>query len=904
MADAASVDWDSALAQARAEAPFLARGLERMPELAELLARGEGEAAIAWALAAGSDADDLGTALRRERVALSVALGIGDLAGAFSLDRVMRELSDCADRSLDRAIAQVISDRVEEAEPVGLFALALGKQGAHELNYSSDIDPILLYDPQTLPRRDKDDAGDAAQRYARGIVKLLSENTAEGFVFRVDLRLRPASEITPLAVSQGAALAHYESSALAWERAAFIRSRAAAGDIAAGQEFLDRIKPFVWRSALDFGAIEEIRRLTAQIRANYEGTKTPGPGFDVKRGRGGIREIEFFAQTHQLIHGGRDPSLRVKGTRAALDALAEAGRIERDTAQLLGTSYDRLRVIEHRLQMTHDRQTHIVPDGAALDAVARLDGLPDGAALVAELEALTEQVGAAYDRLIGKEVSSAASAPEPEHSDAITERLAKLGFAEPETLSERIVGWRDGRYQCLRTPQALAAFDILLPDLLEALAEGDDPERGLLRWENVLSGASSAINLFHLLKARSKLLSRLVAALTLSPMLAGELARRPELLDALIDDSALDLPGSVGEIAEQMRRGAERDDYEAQLDCIRVMTGEARFALGVQLIEAMNDPLSIGAALSRVAEAALQVAVDAATREFERVHGRIADSELCVLGLGRLGGGALTHASDLDIIYLFTGDFSAESDGQRPLGATLYYNRLASRVTAALSVPTAQGALYEVDTRLRPQGKQGPLAVSIEAFGKYQREAAWTWEHMALARARVLVGSEKAREDLNAVIRGVLSQERDPTKLRKDVLTMRAEMAQHKPPRGELDVKLLRGGLVDYEFLIHFLQLRNGMGLDPDFASALPILVEEGLIPRELTDAYDLMTRFLVAGRLLAPDGVEPPAAAARSLARACKAQHYEDLLRRLTEARHEVAKAWEEILGHRLEIT
>ncbi len=903
MAQANLHDWDGALARARAEAPFLARGLERMPPLAELLCSGDGEGALVWAKSAGDGAGDLGSALRRERIALSVALGVGDLAGAFSLTRVMQELSDCADRALDRAIAHVIAERTDGEAAQGLYALALGKQGARELNYSSDIDPILLYDPETLPRRAKDEPGEAAARYARQIVQLLSENTADGFAFRVDLRLRPASEVSPLAVSEGAALSHYESAALAWERAAFIRSRACAGDIAAGKAFLQRIQPFVWRSSLDFGAIEEIRQLTAQIRANHDGPRRPGPGFDVKRGRGGIREIEFFAQTHQLIHGGRDPSLRVKGTRAALDALVAAGRVDGDEAALLGSTYDRLRVIEHRLQMVNDRQTHILPDGEALDAVARLDGLADGAALIAELDGLTQAAGAVYDKLIGDDVSASPPVPEPPQAEALTEQLSNLGFAEPDALAARIKGWRESRYQCLRTPQALAAFDALLPELIAAFAGADDPDRALTRWESVLANAPSAINLFHLLSARPALLAQLVGALTLSPMLADELGRRPELLDILIDESALELPGSASEIAEDMRRIAARDDYEAQLDAIRVVTGEQRFALGVQLIEALSDPIDIASGLSRVAEAGLTVAADAAAREFERVHGQIAGSEVCVLGLGRFGGGALTHASDLDIIYLFSGDFDAQSDGDRSLGATLYYNRLASRISAALSVPTAQGALYEVDTRLRPQGNQGPLAVSLEAFAKYQREAAWTWEHMALARARVLIGSEASRGQLNDIITGVLCKPRDPAELRTNVLTMRSEMAQHKPARGPLDVKLLRGGLVDFEFLIHFLQLRDGKGLDPDLGTAIPILVEEGALPRPLIAAYDLMTRILVAGRLLAPDGEEPPPAAADALARACKAQSYKGLLRSLTEARHEVAKAWETILEHQLEI-
>ncbi|MEL6878639.1 MAG: glutamine-synthetase adenylyltransferase, partial [Pseudomonadota bacterium] len=517
MADNGSVDWDSAIARAREYAPFLARGLERMPDLAGLLAHGDGEAAIKWAKQAGEDAPDLGTALRRERVALSVALGIGDLAGAFPLERVMRELSDCADRALHRAIIQVIDDRVEGAKPIGFYALALGKQGAHELNYSSDIDPILLYDPETLPCRERDDPGDAAQRYARGIVKLLTENTADGFVFRVDLRLRPASEISPLAVPSGAAWAHYESAALAWERAAFIRSRAAAGDIAAGEAFLERIKPFVWRSALDFGAVEEIRRLTAQIRLNYDGPQRPGPGFDIKRGRGGIREIEFYAQTHQLIHGGRDASLRVKGTRDALDALAASSWIDGGTAQMLGESYHRLRMIEHRLQMVNDRQTHVLPQGDALDAVARLDGLADGAALVAELEGITDRVGAAYDALIGDAVSATPPEPVTPQKPELAERLGDLGFADPDELALRISAWRDGRYQCLRSNEALAAFDALQPKLVAALAQADDAPRALTRWESLLAGAPSAINLFHLLSARPRLLQQLVGTLTLSP---------------------------------------------------------------------------------------------------------------------------------------------------------------------------------------------------------------------------------------------------------------------------------------------------------------------------------------------------------------------------------------------------
>jgi glutamate-ammonia-ligase adenylyltransferase len=893
-------EWQDALARARAEAPFLARALQRQPELVSLLEAGQGDAALEWARQAGDNAASPGVALRRERLAYATALAIGDLAGAFTLDFVMVELSDLADRALDLAINDAIERRLEGAERRGMIALALGKHGAHELNYSSDIDPILLYDPQTLPRRDRDEPGEAAQRYAREVVKTLAETTDEGYVFRVDLRLRPASEVSPLAISCNAALTHYESLALAWERAAFIRARAAAGDIAAGEQFLEAIKPFVWRSSLDFGAIDEIRRLTARIRSNYKGPNAVGPGFNLKHGRGGIREVEFFAQTHQLIHGGRDPSLRLRGTRAALDALAAAGRIDAEQAQSLGDAYDRLRVIEHRIQMMNDQQTHALPAGEALDAVARLDGLRDGAALVEELAAVTDTVARNYDRLLD---GGKGAEPVEAATPALGERLQALGLAEPERLAERVHGWRDGRYQALKSSAAVDAFDAMLPALLEAFAKADDPERALLRWESVLANASSAINLFRLLEARPGLLDQLMAVLTLAPTLAEELGRRPELLDTLIDASALDLPGDVVAIAARMEAGDASRDYERQLDRIRIVTGELRFALGLQLIQAVHDPLEIAAALSRTAEAALQVAHRAACEEFARKHGRIADSELLVLGLGRLGGGALTHASDLDIIYLFTGETGAESDGERPLGGTHYYNRLAQRVSAALSVPTAHGALYEIDTRLRPQGAQGPLASTLQAFAKYQHEAAWTWEHMALTRARVLAGSVDAKQQLETIIADVLGQMRDPDTLRADVLKMREEMALHKKPGGPLDAKLLRGGLVDLEFIIHFLQLRERTGFSPDLGNAIDALADAGLMPPEIRKAHDLMTRLLIAGRLLCPDQAEPPPAAAEALAQACQCETYTDLLRRLSEARGAVAALWLKTFDQKLEL-
>ena len=896
--------WTHALTRARAHAPFLAHGLDKLPALEALLAAGAGEAALAWAKAAGAGAATVPSALRREKLALAVTLAIGDLAGVFPLLRVTGELSAFADRALDAAIADAIRQRVPDAEPAGFIALALGKHGAGELNFSSDIDPILLYDPVRLPRRSRDEPGEAAQRIARTLMQTMSHVDAEGYVFRVDLRLRPASEVSPLAIGIEAALTHYESSALAWERAAFIRARACAGDRQAGEAFLTAIRAFVWRKSLDFGAIAEIGRLTRRIRANHTGPTRPGSGFNLKQGRGGIREVEFYAQTHQLIHGGRHPSIRVRGTRASLDALAAAGLIDGEDARVLGACYDRLRTVEHRLQMVADQQTHTLPgDPEALDNVARLDGLTNGAELVAGLAAITEQVGQRYDRLIaehgGESVGVAVAAP---GGTALAAELKRLGFAEPKALARRIEAWRQGKVRALRSEAARAAFDAILMPLLTAFAAGPEPERALLRWEQLLAGLPSAVNLFHLLEARPGLLALLARILGLAPPLADALARRADLLDPLIDATAFDLPGDVASLAAHLARGEEEDDYERLLDRVRRRVGELRFKLGVQLIEGTRDPLAVGQALSRLAEAALSVLADAATTEFEKVHGRIPGGQLMVMGYGRLGGGALTHASDLDLVFLFTGEHTAESDGARPLGATLYFNRLSQRVIAALSVPTAEGALYEVDVRLRPSGAQGPLAVSLEAFERYQREAAWTWEHMALARSRVLHGPASARAELERIIRAVLTLPRDPARLRGDILTMRSDMARHKPAKGPLDVKLARGGLVDIEFLVHYLQLREHKALVPALPDALARLLAAGLLDPAMLAAHSTLGRFLIAARLLAPDSEEPPPSARAILASACQCGDWQHLLLALAESRRTVAAAWASTFGEALE--
>ena len=881
--------YADAIERAERHAPFLRRLLTQRRDILDRLAGGGLAATLDHARAEARCDADPKRALRRQRNAVALAVAIADLAGA-PFEEVTAALTAFADEALDRAIAAAFAERGMEAR--GFVALALGKQGSRELNYSSDIDPILLFDPETLPHGAREEPGEAATRIARAIVATLQERTGDGYVLRVDLRLRPAAEITPLAVPVPAAIAHYESSALPWERAAFIRARSAAGDVALGQAFLEQIRPFVWRRSLDYGAVREMRALSQRIRAHQGQVARPAPGFDLKRGHGGIREIEFFAQIHQLIHGGREPALRAPATLDALAALAAAGRISADECALLGSAYRTLRTIEHRLQMVDDRQTHRLPnDAEALDNVARLHGLGDGTAVIALLAPLCDQVGRLYDSL-----EPAGQDGLPIDAEAIADALARAGFADPAAAVRSIAAWRAGHARSTRSPAARAALEQVLPDLIAAFGGGPLPAAAFARFDDLVTQLPSAINLFRLLEARPALIRLLAATLSHAPALAAELVRRGNLLEGLIDASALSPQPSVGELAAAFGQGEARDDYQALLDRVRQEVGERRFALGVQIVSGSSDPIAAGEGYARVAEAAIEVLAGATVAEFERAHGRVPGGELLILALGRLGGGVLTHASDLDLVYLFTGDFLAESDGARPLGATTYFNRLAQRVTAALSVPTASGALYPVDTRLRPSGNQGLLAVSLDSFARYEAEAAWTWEHMALTRARPVFGSAHARAAVTAEIDGTLRRARNGEALTADAARMRGDIARHKPAAGPFDVKLVGGGLIDAEFTVHLLQLREQAGFDPRLGVAARALEDAGHVVAGFAEAVALLTRLLIVLRLVAPDGGEPADASRDLVAAACGVYRWTAFLASYDQARALIGGEWRRV--------
>ncbi len=890
--------YATAAARAWAEAPFL-KGLirGRRDTLAGLAAHGP-DVTFA-AVMAGLDPlpDDPVVALRLARRDIALVTALADLAGAWPLERVTAVLSDFNDRAIDVAIAAALAER--GAPNRGLAALALGKLGSHELNYSSDVDLILIHEPDLIPRRPREEPDEAAVRIARRAVAILADQTADGYVARVDLRLRPASEITPISLSVGAAEHYYQSEALTWERVAFVRARACAGDMALGQGLLDRIRPFIWRRSLDWTAVRDIQSVSLRIRDHFEAGQGIGPGYDLKRGRGGIREIEFFAQIHQLIWGGRDPALRVPATLDALSALAAAGRIEPGLAAQLGSSYRFLRTLEHRLQMRRDEQTHEIPKLAAdRAAVARLSGAADWPALERALKAVAAPVAAAYDGMI------AAAAPARANGvpAAAGPWLAKTHPKRAKLLAPLIERWRSGKVRALRSEAAREAFEAALPALLAGVTAADDPVQAAARLDGFIAALPAGAQFFALLQANPRLIDLLGRLLGVTPVLADALARDPALFDTLLGDDAFTAFPDAQTLSHELHRFVHgTTNIEDLLDRVRRWTGERRFQLGAQLVEGQVDPLAAARSLSDLADAAIDVIVPAVTADFARSHGTIAGAEPVVLALGRYGGRALTHASDLDLVFLFTGDHFAVSDGAKPLAGTVYFNRLAARLTAALSVPTAAGALYEVDTRLRPWGGKGMLAVSLSSFARYHEDEAEAWEAMALTRTRIVHASPAARAQTTDVLTRLAARCHEAAALRAAVLAMRRDIADAKPGRGRYDVKLAPGGLVDLEFIVHFLQLRDGLGLTPDLPAAISALAAAGLVAPDLGVAHDLLTRFIVLLRLAVP-GTTPPAqftpAVETMLARGTGLADFAALSDAVTLGKHQVELAWQAVFG------
>ena len=801
----------------------------------------------------------------RRRVALTAALA--ELAGAWTLERQMAALTRFAETAIDATLTYLLRATPGAPQPApqpeesGLIVLGMGKLGGGELNYSSDIDLILLYAPTRAAPVAQDVLHGFFNRLARELVRILDERTGDGYVFRTDLRLRPDPRSTPLVMSVDAALNYYESVGQNWERAALIKARPVAGDRTAGQAFLAELQPYIWRKHLDFAAIADIHSIKRQIQAHRGGGRIAVLGHDIKIGRGGIREIEFFAQTQQLIWGGRRRDLRVGTTCEALTRLAAAGRIGESDRSALSDDYRFLRRVEHRLQMVDDRQTHRLPsDAEGLARLAVFLSYPDAEAFTGELLRHLTSVERCYAELFEEAPSLAGPGnlvfTGADDDPGTLETLGGMGFAKPGAVAAMVRDWHHGRMRATRSQRAREILTELVPELLQIFGGTVAPDAALTRFDAFLSRLPAGIQLFSLFHANPSLLRLVADVMAEAPLLAEMLAHRPALLDAVLSEDFLAPLPPAGELATELTdMVAASRDFEDTLDLLRRWANERRFQIGVQLLHRNLDPAAAGDAYADIADAVLGTLLPAVAQDFARVHGGVPGGEVAVLAMGRLGSNEMTAASDLDLILIYDAPETSEaSDGPRPLAISTYYARLCQRLIGAITAPTTEGRLYEVDMRLRPSGASGPIATSLTHFAHYQREEAWTWEHMALTRARPVAGDARLCRRIEAAVAAALRKERDATKLVVDVADMRRRIAREHPRPTPFDLRNRRGGLVDIEFIAQYLMLREAAHarkvLRRDIAGAIEALGEAGLLEPQAVQVLGDALALLRAARV------------------------------------------------------
>ncbi len=820
--------------------------------------------------------------IAKRRGALLIALA--DIGGLWRLGQVTDALTRLAETAVETSLQFLVEAEAargklaaDPAEAAGMFALAMGKMGAYELNYSSDIDLIILFDETRHPPENWGELRAAFIRITKRLIKLLSENTAQGYVFRTDLRLRPDASVTPVCIATEPAERYYESLGRTWERAAFIKARACAGAIGAGKAFLARLEPFVWRRHLDYAAIEDAHDMRLRIR-DHKGLHGPlkAAGHDMKLGQGGIREIEFFAQTQQLILGGKDRELRMRDTVGALKALAEKGFVPNAVAQALIKSYRAHRSLEHRIQMLDDAQTHKIPqDDSKRQQLAMLCGSETLAEFEAETVARLENVHRIIEAFFNDE-------PEGDAVDTT--------WKAPERAAEITEGWLG--YLALRSERARRIFGQLKPQIMASLCKAQNPDEALIQFDTFLRGLPAGVQVFSLFKANPDLLDMLIDICTMAPDLARYLGQNPRVLEAVISAEFFKrlppLSDLKSELAEEL---AHCGDYEQQLDTTRIWAQEQRFRVGVQLLRGIAGADETARAYSNIAEACVAGLFDAVVQHFATRHGPPPGKGAAVIAMGKLGSREMTVSSDLDLIVVYDAEGVEVSAGKRPLSVQTYYARFTQALVSALTVSTSKGGLFEVDMRLRPSGRQGPVATSLAAFESYQKTEAWVWEHMALLRSRVVAGPVTGA--VRAVIKDVLSASQDEEKVVQSLREMRARLAEAKGNTSIWDVKNGAGGLMDLELLLQAGGLMAGAqaGLRAsELASA------EWLSAKDAAQVMRVLSLYQKVQQVsrLAVQGVFNPAisgtGAAQLLARTCGFEDITMLENALDVARVEMA--------------
>jgi glutamate-ammonia-ligase adenylyltransferase len=907
----------------RADSVRLIRLLECEPEpyFARLIETTCREASTASAEA------DLMQLLRRMKSEAALLIALCDIGGVWPVMRVTGALTELAVAAVQSALRFLLRqeaargrlsppslDRPEDNS--GLVVLAMGKMGADELNYSSDIDLIVFFDPAAPSLARDIEPQPFFVRVTQALARLLQQRTGDGYVFRVDLRLRPDPASTQVAISIEAAMHYYEREGRTWERAAMIKARPCAGDPKAGEALIAEIAPFVWRKHLDFAALADVHDMKRQMQTYRGQSEIAVEGHNVKVGRGGIREIEFFAQTQQLIAGGRHPELRVRPTVEALNALASSNWITLEARDQLIAAYEFLRRVEHRLQMVADEQIHALPDDVeAVERFAFFLGYDGRAAFAKDLLGHLHIVQGHYGKLFEGDPTGTASLPAVDYGAGpdeprLLDHLVTLGFKKPIMVAQTLQQWMAGDYRVFRMESTRNAFVEFVPALIDGLAHAEEPDSAVTAFDRFLGALQRGGRLISLLSQNRDLVALVALVLGAAPRLGDMLARQPQIMDGLIDPRFFGAMPDRRELSARLAATlADADSYEEFLDRLRLFGQESLFLIGTRILSGTVSAQQASVAFADVAEGIVHTVHGLVTDQFAAQHGRIRGQETAILAMGRLGSREMTASSDLDLILLY--DFDAEhpdSDGARPLQGAHYFARFTQRLISAFTTRTNYGVLYEVDMRLRPSGRAGPVASHLQSFAEYQDREAWTWEHMALTRARVISASPGFRAGIEGIIRQVLTRPRDAAGVASDVAEMRRAVALEKGEDDIWDLKYAAGGMVDVDFIAQYLELVHAADkpdiLDVSTLHVLDNVARLGVLPqssaeilRSATRLYHDLTQIL---RLCVTEKFKPETSGEdllRVMARAGDAPDFSSLEARVKETQSEVRRVFREIV-------
>jgi glutamate-ammonia-ligase adenylyltransferase len=873
--------------------PLMLLALVQSGELDRPYAPGELCAQIAAAVNAAQTEDELGRALRRQRTRHQVRIIWRDLTRQADLVQTCRDLSDMADASIDRAYQWLYARHCEQfgvptgrrsGEPQQMVILGMGKLGAVELNLSSDIDLIFAYPEggETVGVKRSLDNQEFFIRLGQRLIKALDPMTVDGFVFRVDMRLRPYGSSGALVLSFNALEQYYQDQGRDWERYAMIKSRVVAGDQVSGAQLQEMLRPFVYRRYLDFSAIEALRTMKQLIQQEV---RRKGMADNIKLGSGGIREVEFIAQAFQLIHGGRDLSLQQRPLLKVLGTLEGQGYLPPAVVSELREGYEFLRYTEHAIQAIADRQTQMLPDGAQDQArIAFMLGFDDWAAFHERLMYWRGRIAWHFGQVIADPDEDAGAESEvvvggewlplweeAQDEEAACRQLQEGGFSDAGKALKALAALR-GSPQ-LRAMQRLGRerLDAFIPRLLAQAVEHSNPDLVLERVLPLVEAVARRSAYLVLLTENPGALRRLLTLCAASPWIAEQITRFPLLLDELLNEGRLFKPPLAPELAAELRERLTRipeDDLEQQMEALRHFKLAHRLRVAASEIAGHLPLMKVSDYLTWLAEAILEQVLALAWRQTVakygtplRNDGTLCDPGFIIVGYGKVGGLELGHGSDLDLVFIHDGDPQAETDGPKSIDGAQFFTRLGQRIIHLLTAQTNSGQLYEVDMRLRPSGASGLLVSSLGAFARYQENEAWTWEHQALVRARVLVGSQDVGQAFEQVRAAILGKARDLATLRQEVSEMRAKMRDNLGSKSTaagtaanafeatapFDLKQDAGGIVDIEFMVQYAALAWSETHPPllrwtDNIRILEELEHEGLMPVEdaslLREAY------------------------------------------------------------------